>query len=50
MTKHEATLALIRNLLDELRTKLDDRKYVDGDFNAEESIINDVEILINSLD
>jgi hypothetical protein len=50
MTKHEATLALIRNLLDELRTKLDDRKYVDGDFNEEETIIYDIEILINSLD
>ena len=50
MTKHEATLALVRTYLDDLRTKLDDRKYVDGDFNEEDSIINDIEILINSLD
>jgi hypothetical protein len=50
MTKHEATLALIRTYLDDLRTKLDDRQYVDGDFNVEECIINDIEILINSLD
>lgn len=50
MTKHEATLALIRTYLDDLRTKLDERQYVDGDFNEEECLINDIEILINSLD
>ena len=50
MTKHEATLAMIRSLLDDLRTNLDDRKYTEADYTQEDSIINDIEILINSLD
>lgn len=50
MTKHEATLAMIRSYLEDLRTKLDDRKYTEIDYFEEDSIINDIEILINSLD
>ena len=50
MTKHEATLAMIRSLLEDLRTNLDDRKYTEADYTQEDSIINDIEILINSLD
>jgi len=59
MTKHEATLDLSVRLLDELRTKLCNRMYTDGNgmttdivqinLFPEVTIINDLEALISSL-
>ena len=55
MTKHEATLALADKLLEELRTKLADRMYtpdggVNGEFYEEFTLIDDIQVLVNSLD
>jgi len=55
MTKHEATLALADKLLEELRSKLSDRMYTsdggtNGEFYEEFSLIDDIQVLISSLD
>jgi hypothetical protein len=60
MTKHEATLALADKLLEELRSNLSEIMWYDKDgkttdivqinLRKEFSLIDDIQVLINSLD
>jgi hypothetical protein len=49
MPKQQAIVDTISENLDELRTLLDDRKYVAEDFSEEENLINNIEILLMQL-
>lgn len=49
MPKQDAIVEAISENLDELRTLLDDKKFVVGDFYEEESLINTIEILLMQL-
>jgi hypothetical protein len=49
MPKQQAIVDTISENLEELRTLLDDRKYVAEDFSEEENLINNIEILLMQL-
>jgi hypothetical protein len=49
MPKQDAIVDVIRENLEELRTLLEDRKYVAEDFSEEENLINNIEILLMQL-
>ena len=49
MPKQQAIVEAISENLEELRTLLDDRKYVAEDFSEEENLINNIEILLMQL-
>lgn len=49
MPKQQAIVDVISENLEELRTLLDDRKFVSEDFSEEENLINNIEILLNQL-
>lgn len=49
MPKQDAVVDTISENLEELRTLLEDRKWVAEDFSEEQNLINNIEILLMQL-
>lgn len=49
MPKQDAVVDIINENLEELRTLLEDRKWVAEDFSEEQNLINNIEILLMQL-